>query len=138
AIARQAGNPLVHDTHLLLALLKQDEGIVVPILQKLGVAIPALTQAVEREIARYPKQSDAQPTLAREVRAVLDAAEAEAKKLGDEYISIEHLLLGLAIAKGSESANLLKAQRVTKDGLEDALEQVRGAHRVTDQTPENQ
>ena len=138
ALARQAGNPLVHDTHLLLALLQQDEGIVVPILQKLGVAIPALTQAVEREIARYPKQSDAQPSLAREVNAVLDAAEAEAKKLGDEYISTEHLLLGLAIAKGSESANLLKAQRVTKDGLEDALEQVRGAHRVTDQTPENQ
>lgn len=138
SLARQAGNPLVHDTHLLLALLKQDEGIVVPILQKLGVAIPALTKEVEREIARYPKQSDAQPSLAREVNAVLDAAEAEAKKLGDEYISTEHLLLGLAIAKGSESANLLKAQRVTKEGLEDALESVRGAHRVTDQTPENQ
>jgi ATP-dependent Clp protease ATP-binding subunit ClpB len=138
AHARTAGNPLVHDTHLLFALLKQDEGIVVPILQKLGVSIPTLTQAVEREIARYPKQTDAQPTLAREVSAVLDAAEGEAKKLGDEYVSVEHLLIGLATAKGSESANLLKAQRVTKDGLMDALEQVRGAHRVTDQTPENQ
>ncbi|MBX3133183.1 MAG: ATP-dependent chaperone ClpB [Gemmatimonadaceae bacterium] len=137
-IARQAGNPQVHDTHLLLALLRQDEGIVVPILQKLGVGIPALTQAAEREIARYPKQSDAQPTLAREVSAVLDAAEAEAKRLGDEYVSTEHLLLGLATAKGSETANLLKAQRVTKAGLEEALESVRGSHRVTDQTPENQ
>jgi ATP-dependent Clp protease ATP-binding subunit ClpB len=136
--ARSVGNPLVHDTHLLLALIKQDEGIVTPVLQKLGVKVPALTEAVEREIARYPKQSDAQPTLAREVSAVLDAAEAEAKKLGDEYVSVEHLLLGLATAKGSESANLLKAQRVTKDGLMEALEQVRGAHRVTDQTPENQ
>jgi ATP-dependent Clp protease ATP-binding subunit ClpB len=138
SLARQAGNPQVHDTHLLLALLKQDEGIVVPILQKLGVGIPALTQAVEREIARYPKQSDAQPTLAREVSAVLDTAEAEAKRLGDEYVSTEHLLLGLATAKGAESANLLKAQRVTKAGLEEALESVRGSHRVTDQTPENQ
>ncbi len=137
-LARTAGNPLVHDTHLLLAMLRQDEGIVVPILQKLGVGVPALTQDIEREIARYPKQSDAQPSLAREVSAVLDAAEGEAKKLGDEYISTEHLLLGLLTAKGSESANLLKAQRVTLDGLKDALESVRGAHRVTDQTPENQ
>ncbi len=136
--ARSVGNPLVHDTHLLLALIKQDEGIVTPILQKLGVKVPVLQEAIEREIARYPKQSDAQPSLAREVSAVLDAAEAEAKKLGDEYVSVEHLLLGLATAKGSESANLLKAQRVTKDGLLEALEQVRGSHRVTDQTPENQ
>ena len=136
--ARQLGNPLVHDTHLLRALLQQDEGIVVPILQKLGVAIPALSEAIDREIARYPKQSEAQPTLSREVTAVLDAAEAEAKKLGDEYVSTEHLLIGLATAKGSESANLLKAQRVTKENLLEALTAVRGAHRVTDQTPENQ
>jgi len=136
--ARQAGNPQVHDSHLLLALLQQDEGIVVPILQKLGVQIPALTEAVEREIGRYPKQSDAQPTLAREVSAVLDTAEAEAKKLGDEYVSVEHLLVGLATTKGSESANLLKGQRVTKEGLLEALQSVRGSHRVTDQTPENQ
>ncbi|MBX3175503.1 MAG: ATP-dependent chaperone ClpB [Gemmatimonadaceae bacterium] len=136
--ARQVGNPLVHDTHLLRALLQQDEGIVVPILQKLGVAIPALSEAIDREIARYPKQSEAQPTLSREVTAVLDAAEAEAKKLGDEYVSTEHLLIGLATAKGSESANLLKAQRVTKENLLEALTAVRGAHRVTDQTPENQ
>ncbi len=136
--ARQAGNPQVHDSHLLLALLQQEEGIVVPILQKLGVQIPALTEAIEREIARYPKQSDAQPSLAREVSAVLDTAEAEAKKLGDEYVSVEHLLVGLATTKGSESASLLKAQRVTKEALLEALQAVRGSHRVTDQTPENQ
>jgi ATP-dependent Clp protease ATP-binding subunit ClpB len=136
--ARRNGNPLVHDTHLLLALLGQEDGIVVPILQKLGVGVPALRTAVEREIARYPKQSEAQPTLARELSAVLDAAEAEAKRLGDEYVSIEHLLIGLATAKGSESAQLLKAQRVTKEALLEALEAVRGSHRVTDQTPENQ
>jgi ATP-dependent Clp protease ATP-binding subunit ClpB len=136
--ARRNGNPLVHDTHLLLALLGQDDGIVVPILQKLGVSVPALKESVEREIARYPKQSEAQPTLARELSAVLDAAEAEAKRLGDEYVSVEHLLIGLATAKGSESAQLLKAQRVTKDALLEALEAVRGSHRVTDQTPENQ
>ena len=137
-LTRRSGNPLVYDLHLLLALLTQDEGIVVPVLQKLGVSVAQLRETVGREMARYPKQSDAQPTLAREVSAVLDTAEAEAKKLGDEYVSVEHLLVGLATTKGSESANLLKSQRVTKDGLLDALQAVRGSHRVTDQTPENQ
>jgi ATP-dependent Clp protease ATP-binding subunit ClpB len=138
ARARKAGNPQVHDVHLLLALLAQDDSIVVPILQKLGVQVPALQKAAEAEAARYPKQSDAQPTLARELNAVLDAAEKEAKDLDDEFISTEHLLLGLATAKGSETQALLKAQRVTRDDLLDALKAVRGSHKVTDQTPENQ
>ena len=136
--ARQAGNPQVHDTHLLAALLAQDEGIVVPILQKLGVAIPALQDALERELARYPKQSDAQPTASRELSAVLDAAEREAKPLGDAYVSTEHLLIALADTKGAESAALLKAQRATPAALREALTAVRGAHRVTDQSPETQ
>ncbi|MEY3700830.1 MAG: hypothetical protein RI891_122 [Gemmatimonadota bacterium] len=136
--ARQAGNPQVHDTHLLAALLAQDEGIVVPILQKLGVSIPVLQDALERELARYPKQSDAQPTASRELSAVLDAAEREAKPLGDAYVSTEHLLIALADAKGAESAALLKAQRATPAALREALTAVRGAHRVTDQSPETQ
>jgi ATP-dependent Clp protease ATP-binding subunit ClpB len=136
--ARQAGNPQVHDTHLLAALLAQDEGIVVPILQKLGVAIPTLQDALERELARYPKQSDAQPTASRELSAVLDAAEREAKPLGDAYVSTEHLLIALADTKGAESAALLKAQRATPAALREALTAVRGAHRVTDQSPETQ
>ncbi|MCC7001241.1 MAG: AAA family ATPase, partial [Gemmatimonadaceae bacterium] len=138
ALARRTGNPLVNDTHLLIALLDQQDGIVVPILQKLGLQLPALREALEREIARYPKQSDAQPSLARELTAVLDQAEKDAKSLGDEYISTEHLLLALADVKGAETANLLKAQRVTKKDLLEALQAVRGAHRVTDQSPENQ
>jgi ATP-dependent Clp protease ATP-binding subunit ClpB len=136
--ARRNGNPQVHDTHLLAALLAQDEGIVVPILQKMGVTVAPMQEALEREIARYPKQTDAQPNLARELSAVLDQAEKEAKALGDEYVSTEHLLLALADTKGAETANLLKAQRVTRKGLLEALKVVRGAHKVTDQTPENQ
>jgi ATP-dependent Clp protease ATP-binding subunit ClpB len=136
--ARQAGNPQVHDTHLLAALLAQEEGIVVPILQKLGVAVPALQDALDRELARYPKQSDAQPTASRELSAVLDAAEREAKPLGDAYVSTEHLLIALADTKGAEAAALLKAQRATPAALREALTAVRGAHRVTDQSPETQ
>src|SRR5512133_1650815 len=81
SIARRNGNPLVYDAHLLAALLAQDESIVVPVLQKLGVAVPTLSENVDREIARYPKQSGANPSLARELKAVLDRAEQEAKSL---------------------------------------------------------
>ena len=138
ALARRAGNPLVYDLHLLSALLSQDEGIVVPILQKLGLNVTQLREQVEREMGRFPKQSSAQPSLSREMNQVLDKAEDEAKKLGDEYISTEHLLLALADTKGAESRAMLSGLGATRDALLEALQAVRGTHRVTDQTPENQ
>ncbi len=138
ALARKNGNPIAHDTHLLRALLDQDESIVSPILQKLGAAIPAIREAIDAEIARYPKQSDANPTLSREFSAVMDNAEKHAKALGDEYVSTEHLLLALADTKGADSVGILKKAGVTPKDLASALQTVRGAHKVTDQTPENQ
>ena len=136
--ARQQGNPQVYDTHLLGVLLGQTESIVVPVLQKLGVNVAALKEAIDREIGRYPKQSDAQPSMARELTAVLDQAEREAKKLGDEYVSTEHLLLALSDAKGTETKPLLNGQGGTHKALLQAIEAIRGTHRVTDQNPENQ
>ncbi|HEU4630137.1 MAG TPA: ATP-dependent chaperone ClpB [Gemmatimonadaceae bacterium] len=138
ALARRAGNPQVYDAHLLLALLAQDEGIVVPVLQKLGANVTALREALEREAQRYPKQSDAQPTLSRELNQVMDRAEQEAKQLGDEYVSTEHLLLALAQVRGTDSHQVLATAGADHDDLLEALKAVRGSHRVTDQTPENQ
>jgi len=137
-LARRAGNPLVYDLHLLMALLAQDEGIVVPILQKLGVSVAQLREAIGREMARYPKQSSAQPTLSRELNQVFDKAEADARELGDEFVSTEHFLLALSDVKGTESKNLLNGVGASHKELLEALQQVRGSHRVTDQTPENQ
>ena len=137
-LARRAGNPLVYDLHLLMALLTQDEGIVVPILQKLGVSVAQLRESVGREMARFPKQSSAQPTLSRELNQVFDKAEADARELGDEFVSTEHFLLALSNVKGTESRNLLNGVGATHEALLEALQQVRGSHRVTDQTPENQ
>src|SRR5688572_14299110 len=138
AEARRLGNPVIYDTHLLQVLLGQDESIVVPVLQKLGASVAALRDQVQREIARYPKQSDAQPNVSRELNAVLDQAEKEARSLGDEYVSTEHLLLALTETKGTETRTLLANAKVTHAALLAALEAVRGSHRVTDQTPENQ
>ena len=136
SLARRAGNPLVYDLHLLLALLAQDEGIVTPILQKLGVNAADFRQRAEREAARYPKQSDAQPTLSRELNQVTDRADEEARALGDEYVSTEHLLIALAGAKGTESYALLRAVGAGREAVLDALKAVRGTHKVTDQNPE--
>jgi ATP-dependent Clp protease ATP-binding subunit ClpB len=137
-LARRNGNPVAYDLHLLSALLEQEESIVVPVLQKLGASVTALREQVAREIDRYPKQSDAQPTMSRELNSVFDKAEDEAKKLGDEYVSTEHLLLALADTKGTETRGLLSGIGATHAALLEALEAVRGTHRVTDQNPENQ
>ncbi len=138
AEARRNGNPLAFDTHLLLVLLGQDESIVVPTLQKLGASVAALREQLLAEIGRYPKQSDAQPSMARELTTVLDRAEKEAKSLGDEYVSTEHMLLALCDTKGVETRAMLNRAGVTHTTLLAALEAVRGTHRVTDQNPENQ
>src|ERR671933_541157 len=75
ADARRNGNPLVYDRHLLRALLDQEEGIVVPVLQKLGVSVTGLRAAVQREIGRLAKQTDAQPSVSRKLNQVFDRAE---------------------------------------------------------------
>src|SRR4029078_11772866 len=81
--ARRNGNPVVYDLHLLAALLEQDESIVVPVLQKLGASVAALREQVALGIAKFANQSDAQPTMSRELNQVFDKAEIEAKALGD-------------------------------------------------------
>src|SRR5207245_2514862 len=138
ASARARGNPVVNDAHLFHALLTQEEGIVVPLLQKAGLNVTQLAADTEREIERFPKQSGAaaEPTLSREVSQAFDRAEDEAKALGDAYVSTEHLLLALAEEKGTTARQLLSAAGVDRDDLLAALEGVRGAHRVTDQEPE--
>src|SRR5213594_1219735 len=140
ASARSRGNPVVNDAHLFHALLTQEEGIVVPLLQKAGLNVTQLTADTEREIERFPKQSGAaaEPTLSREVSQAFDRAEAEAKALGDAYVSTEHLLLALADLKGTTARQLLSAGGVGHDDLLAALAGVRGSHRVTDQEPEQQ
>ena len=138
ALARARGNPVINDAHLFLALLSQDDGIVVPLLQKTGLNVTQLSAETEREIDRFPKQSGttAEPTLSREVSRMLDRADEEAKVLGDAYVSTEHLLLALMEEKGTTAKQLLSAAGVDRDDLMAALQGVRGTHRVTDQEPE--
>src|SRR5438445_200931 len=138
ALARARGNPVINDAHLFAALLAQDDGIVVPLLQKTGLNVTQLKAETEREMERFPKQSGtaAEPTLSREVSRALARADEEAKALGDAYVSTEHLLLALVEEKGTTARQLLSAAGVGRDELLAALAGVRGSHRVTDQEPE--
>ena len=139
AEAARRGNPVVNDAHLFAALLAQDEGVVRPLLQKAGLNVNELVQETSRELERLPRQEGgAEPTLARELHKIFDRAEAEAKTLGDAYVSTEHLLVGLVEEKGTVARQLLSSREVDLDALRRALADVRGAHRVTDQSPESQ
>jgi ATP-dependent Clp protease ATP-binding subunit ClpB len=140
SLARARGNPVVNDAHLLHALLSQDDSIVVPLLQKAGLNVAQLRADAEREIERFPSQSGgtAEASLSREVSRVFDHAEAEAKALGDAFVSTEHLLLALAEEKGTTAREVLSGAGVSRDDLLKSLAGIRGSHRVTDQEPEQQ
>jgi ATP-dependent Clp protease ATP-binding subunit ClpB len=136
--ARNRGNPVVNDAHLLSALMVQEDGIVKPLLAKVGVVVPRLSNLVESEVASFPTQEgDASPpTIDRALQKVFDRGDAIAKEFEDAYISTEHLLLALAEEKGTTARRLLELENVTPANLRDALAAIRGSHRVTDQEPE--
>jgi ATP-dependent Clp protease ATP-binding subunit ClpB len=135
-LAQRAGNPTVEDLHLLAALLEQEEGLVVPLLRKVGADPARLRADVEEGLRRLPRQTAASPTLSRELAAVLEQAEREAAALKDEYVSTEHLLLALVADAARGTRDLLRRSGAARDALLEALKAVRGPHRVTDPEPE--
>jgi ATP-dependent Clp protease ATP-binding subunit ClpB len=125
--AKQASNPEVTPDHLLAALLGQGEGIVLPMLQRLGKEPLPLRNQVNEALAKLPKAYGGEARLSRELQQVIDAADEARSELTDEYLSTEHLLLALADRLG-----------VTRDQVLAAMQDVRGSHRVTSQNPEEQ
>jgi ATP-dependent Clp protease ATP-binding subunit ClpB len=135
AAARQHSQ--VQPEHLLAVLLEQQDGVVLPVLRKLGVDPRVLGTGVTAALDELPKLGQAaEPTTSQELLQVLRAAEHEMRELKDEYVSTEHLLLSLA-GHNSKAGEALRAEGATKDKLLQALSEVRGTHRVTDQSPED-
>ena len=136
--ARARGNAELTSEHLLLALLKQDDGVVVPVLQKLGVNAEALSSEVAASLARRPSVSgaSADAAVSRDLTRVFDRSFEIAKEFGDEYVSTEHFLLALA-ESGGDAASQLKKAGVQKDTLLKSLKEVRGSTRITDPNPED-
>jgi ATP-dependent Clp protease ATP-binding subunit ClpB len=131
-LARDHGQQAVEPEHLLLALVREDEGVARTLLERAGASVPALEPALVSAIEHFPKISGGgQPYISRALNKALEEAETEAERLKDEYISTEHLLLALT------ETNALKDAGASHDTLLKALRQIRGSQRVTDQNPES-
>src|ERR1700743_1437355 len=138
SLANENGQPEVVPMHLLLALIEDKEGIIVPLLQKIGVPADKLLATAQQAIAGMPKVSgsDSEPGLSSSMQKVLNEASKEASDFKDEYVSTEHLLLALTHIKNDPAQLLLPSVGATRDAILKALTSVRGNQRVTDQNPE--
>jgi ATP-dependent Clp protease ATP-binding subunit ClpB len=137
--AAELGNPEMQPVHLLLALVEDREGVVPAVLGKIGVPIERLESDLHGIEEKLPRVSGAaaQPSLSPALNKAVDQAFKEAENFKDEYISTEHLLLGVAHQKGDAAREALVALGATHEAILKALIAVRGSQRVTDQNPEN-
>ncbi len=136
ALASDRGHAQIEPLHLLSAMLNQSEGIIGPLLDRIGVNRAQLDKIVESELGHLPKVSGgAPPQLSQETTRVLEAAQREADAMKDEFVSTEHLLLAMTKTDG-KTASILKLNAITDKDLLRALQTIRGSTRVTDQNPE--
>jgi ATP-dependent Clp protease ATP-binding subunit ClpB len=136
-MAGRQGQQQVEPLHLLWALIAQGDGVVPPLLEKLGAAPTRLAMEVEKQIERLPKVSGvAEQYLSKASNAVLERAFDEAQRLKDEYVSTEHILLGIAAADRDPAGQLLARNGASHDAILQAMASIRGSHRVTSQNPE--
>lgn len=138
-VAERYQHTQIDDEHLLLALLEQSEGITKPLLEKVGALPSQLMAQVKEELERQPKVQGASAygsAMGTRLRQTLDSAFREAEEMGDEYVSTEHLLLGLASDTKGFAGRTLRAAGADKQSLTRGIESIRGGRRVTDQSPE--
>ncbi len=139
-LARDRNHSQVAPEHLLAALLSQPEGVVLPVLERLGLAPKTLLDRVDEALARLPQvygSTTQQAALAPETYRILEAADGQRVDLGDDYLSTEHLLLAMSEVTGGVG-DLVRGLGITHDAVLAALKSVRGSHRVTSENPEEQ
>jgi len=136
-IAARHQNQAIEPLHLLVALVEQKDGVVPPLLARLGIRNELLMQDVDREISRLPKvQGFGQHNMSRAMNDVLERSFDEAEKFKDEYVSTEHLFLAIAAADSDPAGRVLKKHGASHEAILQALAGVRGSQRVTSQNPE--
>jgi ATP-dependent Clp protease ATP-binding subunit ClpB len=135
AVAQRGDHAEILPLHLLAGLLAESDGVVQPLLQKLGVTVPRIQQIVLDQLERLPKATGTQLGMNRATVDVLDQAQKEADRLKDEYVSTEHLLLALTQIR-SDAKEILGTAGVDHSAILSALKEIRGGQRVTDQNPE--
>ncbi len=140
SLARERNNSQVEGAHLLSALVGQAEGVVLPVLERVGVAPKAVKDRVDEALGALPQVYGATaqpPQMSQDAYRLLEAADSERTDLGDDYLSTEHILLAMTKIPGGVG-DLLRAIGVTTDNVLDALKTIRGSHRVTSENPEDQ
>src|SRR3984957_3556995 len=136
-VAASYENKQIEPVHLLEALVAQKDGVVSPLLARLGSRPEVLEQEISREIAKLPKVSGFdQQHMGKALNAVLERAFDESKNFKDEYVSTEHMFLAIAGADRDPAGQLLKRQGASHEAILQALTSVRGTQRVTSQNPE--
>jgi len=137
-IAEKNGQQQIEPLHLLAALIAQRDGVVPPLLSRLGVRPEALSGEVQTQLARLPKVSGvSKHYLSEATNQVLEGAFDQAEKFKDEYVSAEHILLAIAARESDPAGQLLQRHGVSREAILQALTSVRGSHRVTSQNPES-
>jgi ATP-dependent Clp protease ATP-binding subunit ClpB len=137
SLAEKRNHQAIDVEHLLFGLLGQREGVVLSLLQKLGVSTSSLTERLQKALDRVPQVtgSTGQTFITPRLKKIIEAAEAEAETLKDDYVSAEHLLLAMLQDSG-EAGKVLKELGVSRDKILNALVSIRGAQRITDPNPE--
>jgi ATP-dependent Clp protease ATP-binding subunit ClpB len=137
-MGERSGQQQIEPLHVLWALVAQGDGVVPPLLEKLGVSPTLIASEAEKQIARLPKVSGAsQPQFSAATTKVLERAFDEAQRLKDDYVSTEHILLAIASADKDPAGQLLVKQGASHDAILQAMASIRGSHRVTSQNPES-
>ena len=140
-IATEHGNQQIEQEHLLLALLSDEQGFIPQLLSAMGMTVPSFTAAVTAQVEKLPKVSGGgreagQVYIAQDVDKALKSAESTAQSMKDEYISVEHIFLGLLDSANRSLKELFRTYNVTKEKVMQALASVRGNQRVTSDNPE--
>ncbi len=136
SLAKEHGNQEITGAHLFYALLKQQGGLVGPILEKLGVNVDAIMADTKKIIDALPKVKGVDSYVGPELKVIIEGAQSVAKQMKDEYVSTEHFLLAIAGGVGGKISKLFQAHGIVTDGLLQALMGVRGSQRVNDPDPE--
>ncbi len=135
-VAEKNQNQQVEPEHLLAALLEQKEGVVRPVLGKIGANVAQIISEINAAIAKFPKVSGGQQYFSSRTNTIFQTVLKEAEKMQDEYISTEHLLLSIADEKDGEAGRVLRSNGVTREDIEKVVVEMRGGSRITDQNAE--
>ena len=135
-VAEKNQNQQVEPEHLLATMLDQKEGVVRPILGKIGANVAAVTSEVDAAIAKFPQVSGGQQYFSTRTNTIFQEAQKEAEKMQDEYVSTEHLLLAIANEKDGDAGRILRSNGITHDDLEKVITDMRGGSKITDQNAE--